>query len=114
MSRGRKPKQATASSEFAIALEHLKKGLDLLTAAVETQRGQVAKHISQVRGGKQKRPAKGEPAFAMYQVLEKSKRPVKVEALAKKLGKSTQSIRLYLSKYNCFENIRGKGYKFNR
>ena len=110
MPRGKKPKQSSASNEFAIALEHFKKGFELLIAATEAKR-QPAQPAQKARGGKQSRPVKGEPAYALYQLLETSKRPVKVEVLVKKLKRSVQSIRSYLGKYKCFENVSGKGYK---
>jgi hypothetical protein len=111
MPKGRKPKM----SELASALEQLKQGFSTLITTLEKKLGEPPKSVKPVKRKYQKRradnPEKNEPAYSIYAILAKANKPVKVEALAKKTGKSAQSIKLYLSRYKCFENVWGKGYR---
>jgi DNA invertase Pin-like site-specific DNA recombinase len=114
MPRGRKPK-----SELAKVVDQFRKSLDVLLSALEKeQRKTAVKPYQTAKSAKRKyrkrradKPQKSEPAYVIYDILSKSGKPMSVEVLAKKAGKSVQSIRLYLSKYKCFVNVWGQGYK---
>ncbi|AQT67524.1 hypothetical protein STSP2_00672 [Anaerohalosphaera lusitana] len=57
-------------------------------------------------------PEKGTGPYKLVEVM--GSKPMKKEEIAKKTGLSPATVSVYLNKFNCFSNVRGKGYTVNK